>query len=229
MSVMPTDEESRQLYRPIAIALGELTYNWNLLQEHLCRLFAVVMNENNTDDEDAEDEDELTQHKKNADRDAAIASSPAYAIWHSTPNDYAQRSMLRAAAECIKDQQYGKEIIWLLDQIDKSLRNKRNDALHAPLVISSTVSLGAPPTPAEVTPFTLTKNPRAMNLVGKNLLEELVWYRQTASVLIIHALDLIAVRNPWQPRPLPERPQLPSRGQQTKDMETLLGSVHKES
>jgi hypothetical protein len=181
----PTGQESIKLFEPYAIAMGELVYAWNHLQEELAGLFWRLSGIEN----------------------GAIA----FAIWHSTPNDHAQRAMLRACAEvALADKELPRaEVIWMLDKIDNSLRHKRNNAIHAPL------TLYTDHTGTTVIPYDLTNNPRADSLEGKEILKELIWYRQTADTLRQFCWQLRHALHPARPQPLPGRPTLPHLGPQT--------------
>src|SRR5262245_20451082 len=106
-----------------------------------------------------------------------------------------------------------QEILWLLDQIDRALSHKRNDAVHGPL----TFFVGAEG--ARLVPSPLTNSPRAKSLEGKQLLEEFVWYEQTAWVLGYYARSLdVSIRFGEARYEWPQRPQLPHRGQKTNPM-----------
>jgi hypothetical protein len=68
------------------------------------------------------------------------------------------------------------EILWILDQIDKSLRHQRNNALHAPLTVLTGVFDGALRNWAEANWNAL--NPRAKPLRGKDLIQEFQDYTE---------------------------------------------------
>lgn len=182
----PTGDESKKHLEPYAIAMGELIYGWNHLQEELANLFWRVTGIKN----------------------GAIP----FAIWHSTPSDHNQRMMLRAATEVTyaRNKEAREAIIWLLDRIDNSLRHKRNDAIHAPLVLN-TDALGT-----SVIPYDWTNNPRAGALLGKEILKELIWYRETTDVLRNYSWELRHALHPTRPHALPKKPELPHLGPQTR-------------
>ncbi|MEH2479095.1 hypothetical protein V1282_002452 [Nitrobacteraceae bacterium AZCC 2146] len=181
----PTADATKQIFQPYAIAMGELVYSWNHLQEDLAGLFW-----------------RLSQIENGA---------IAFAIWHSTANDHAQRSMLRAVAEVAlaEKTEVRAEVVWLLDKIDYSLRHKRNDAIHAPLTLFTDQN------GTTVIPYDMTNNPRADSLEGKEILKELIWYRETAEVLRGFCWQLSHSLHPARPQPLPQRPTLPHLGPQT--------------
>jgi hypothetical protein len=131
------------------------------------------------------------------------------AIWNSIRSDRSQRAMLRAIAK--SNEQTGKItgtqyqlIIWLLDRCN-SLAEARDDAVHAPLIAYR----------EGIFPNSAFGNPRASNLLNKDLLSEFRWCRDTALVL-----SDFCGRLDWhfcQPRsyPSPEIPALPNRGRKT--------------
>jgi hypothetical protein len=144
------------------------------------------------------------------------------AIWNSIRSDRSQRTMLKAIAKSteqtgkITDKQYDL-IIWLLERCN-SLAEARDDAIHAPLIAYR----------EGIFPNSTFGNPRASNLLNKNLLSEFRWCRDMAI-----ALSDFCGRLDWhlcQPRsyPLPEIPALPNRGQK-KGPPNQLRQPHKES
>lgn len=177
----PTPEERRKAIEPHVSAIGELVCSWNHLQEELAHLFWRV--------------------SKIPDGDIA------FTIWHSTPNDHAQRSMLRAAARVslAANEKVLGAVTWLLDRIDNSLRHKRNDAVHAPLILA--VGSGG----ITVIPRDCTNNPRAASLEGKDIMKELIWYRETADALQHYCWQLNFVLTSPQ-LPFPEKPICSSVG-----------------
>jgi hypothetical protein len=171
---LPSRKQIRQKKNPYVVALGNLVIAWNTLQEQLAELFWAIT--------------ELSD------------STIPLAVWHSTNNDRAQRQMLRAVVDSMYSQRAVREldsklkaailrkkddITWLLNKAN-SLADQRNDAVHAPLwfVIDTTGSdkIG------EMVPATFYGNPRAGKLVGKNLLKEFRWYKESTDVLAGYAL-----------------------------------------
>lgn len=185
------------IFEPYALELGLLVYAWNHLQDDLARLFSLMFGIGN---------------------DAA-----AFAVWHSTPSDLAQRKMLRAAAEVklAKDRRTLDEIIWLLDKVDHMLSSKRNNAIHAPVVIKT--GIGG----ATIAPYEMALNPRAAALKDKDIIKELIWYRDTAVELRKFSSALYRAiaddDEPW-----PNRPTLPHLGQQTRAKEKPPAKPRKE-
>lgn len=81
--------------------------------------------------------------------------------------------------------------------------------LHAPLVLFTSGST------TTVVPYDLTNNPRADSLEGKEILKELIWYRETAEVLRHYCWEMRHALHPGRLQPLPKRPALPPLGPQT--------------
>jgi len=177
----PTTKEQIALLRPYQLAIGDLAIMWNQLHDRLAELFWTVTGVEN--------------------------GMIALAIWHSTPSDFAQRKMLRAAtsARFDKDSKERIEIDYILDIIDKSLSAKRNDAIHAPLYILTNITYGS-----RVEPHADPIHPRVRSLKGKSALDEYKWYSRMCSETALYAFK---IRNSlafpdfhsW-----PERPPLPT-------------------
>jgi hypothetical protein len=192
----PSQKELHEAFRPYAVELGYLIYAWNRLHERLAALFFAVGTFENRE--------------------------VAHAIWHSTPSDLAQRKMLRAAAETglKKDCRAQKEIIWLLDQIDKSLSDKRNNALHTPFMMMVS-NLGIT---LDVDWTSLA--PRTSKLRGKDLIKEFAWYQEYTDALSAYVQE-IRVFLPRAPEAWPERPLLPHLGQKTSHTESTQKKKNK--
>jgi hypothetical protein len=181
---------TKAAFRPYAVELGQLAIAWNQLHHNLALLFKLLLR---------------------AESDVA-----AGAIWYATDNDFTQRKMLRAIVETDQNSPpamqkilpaHREEILWILDQTDSSLRHKRNNALHAPLMLLRGVYDDAVRSWVEA--HFNPQNPRARPLRGKDLIEEFRDYTALADVLgsyanvIWHTITFSAVH------PLPERPLLP--------------------
>jgi hypothetical protein len=195
----PTGEPSKKLltpaqrerariraFRPLAIELGWIVYEWNRLHEALGELFADLI---------AEDRTRI-----------------GFAVWYATTNERTQRDMLRAAVKAVnayaenpKPQEHA-EILWLLDELN-TLAGRRNTAVHSPLVLITSSDLSQ----VEIMPHYFFGNPRATELRNKSLPEEFKWYRDHLSKLALFAerLHYSLVFPEFQ---LPERPKLPPRG-----------------
>lgn len=129
--------------------------------------------------------------------------------------------MLKAAAEVTFASEAIKaafpkalaDTLWLLDRA-QSLADRRNDALHSPFIVSySNASYS-------VQPDVFLGHPRASKFAGKNVLAELKWYRERATVLRGFAYRLFyalrfgkMMERHHGPFPWPERPILPLLGQ----------------
>lgn len=181
-------------FRPLAIELGWLTYEWNRLHESLGEIFANVI--------------------AGPYLDSGDMVRPPLAAWHTLTNERTQREMLRAAIKSRyllnepKPKIHG-EISWVLDKLE-ALASKRNDAIHAPLAFTNVSDLEAEG--VEILPFYFLGNPRAIGLKDKSLLEEFKWYRNHLEKLADYAESLIFAMK-FSEYTWPDRPQLPPRGQ----------------
>jgi hypothetical protein len=186
MTKRPTEKQLDKAFAPLALEIGKLNRAWNMLHEHLGSLFAHIVNNSNL--------------------------SIPLAVWYSTPSDRSQREMLRAAINAFgaldvqKHPTAKDDIKWLLNQCDP-LADRRNDALHAPLVITSTDSRKI----IEILPHYFLGNPRARKLKDKNILDQVRRYRTMAETLRDYALSLwfhLGQQDSW-----PQRPLMPTLGQ----------------
>lgn len=181
-------------FRPLAIELGWLTYEWNRLHESLGEIFANVI---------------AAEYLNRGDM-----VRPPLAAWHALTNERAQRQMLSAALDSRylliepKPKIHG-EISWVLGKLE-ALAGKRNDAIHAPLAFVNVSDLEAEG--VEILPFYFLGNPRATGLRDKSLLEEFKWYRNHLEGLADYAGSLIFAMK-FSDYTWPDRPQLPPRGQ----------------
>lgn len=196
---VPPGQQLKDVFEPYALELGLLVYSWNHLQDELARLFSVIVG-------------------------LPTRTEMALAIWHSTPSDLAQRKMLRAAIEVVfaKNKPAKDDLIWLLDKVDQSLSGKRNNAIHAPVVIRTGFH------GATIAPYELALNPRAIALRGKDIVNELIWYRDTAVALRQYCSLLVRSLTKSEPDTWPKRPLLPHLIQQTKAKEKPLAKPRKE-
>jgi hypothetical protein len=176
---VPSGQERQETIEPYLIEIGALVLSWNYLHEELANLFWRVTGIPN----------------------GAIA----FAIWHSTPSDLTQRKMLRAAVEVVygENDETRERILWLLNKVDHFLAQKRNDALHAAVVLL------VEPEGTKIIPQNFTNSPRADSLEGKQIIKELIWYRETADALKWDARMLRQALHPKRPQPLPEKPKMP--------------------
>ena len=180
-----TTRKKLQILRPYKQELGELVFAWNSLHDELAHLFGLVIK--------------------------IPRVETAFAIWHSTPSDLAQRKMLRNAVEAefsSKDNRKA-DLLWLLDKVDYGLSQKRNDAIHAPI----TIRLDPEGNVIGVEPTSWSNSPRAKSLGGKDLLRELTWYRMSAVVLCLYVIDVCLALDPSARQPWPHRPLLPNAGE----------------
>lgn len=178
-------KQLRRAFKPYGLNLGELVFIWNKLHQNLSVLFELVV--------------------KSPSRKMGVS------IWHSTDNDYAQRRMLRAAAQVATQltPAHREDILWVLDRIDDTLRHNRNDAIHAPLTFIQGLSEAAK---ISVIPDPGSDSPRAKSLWKKgfnDLNEYLEENIALASILSDFAGDMFdAILNP-SGRTWPDRPDLP--------------------
>ena len=113
------------------------------------------------------------------------------------------------------------DIKWLLSKVDK-LADQRNDAIHAPLALTSSDAFVG----VEVMAAYFDGNPRAIKLKDKDILAELRWYRESAEVLRSYALSLwFSLGHP--DRSLPQRPEMPLLGQSQSQRRSRLRSPAK--
>jgi hypothetical protein len=188
-----TTSTAKAAMRPYAAELGLLANAWNNLQTNLSSLFTLFLGAKNP--------------------------YAAMAIWYSADSDVVQRNMLRALIRAegmylpppykvsfTADQ--AQDIFYILDEIDQKLRHKRNNAIHAPLMIITGVHGEKVRNWAE--PHFNEQNPRATPLRGKDLIEEFRNYTAQIERLSKYAFQMWQALNPlyggrtaW-----PERPPL---------------------
>ena len=175
------ERERARVFRPLAIEIGWVVYEWNRLQAAIGELFADVVSKENP--------------------------RLGFSIWHSlAANERAQREMLRAAVDAAwpDKRRAHQDISWILTKVD-ALAGRRNVAIHSPLVF-----VNEPSGSIDILPMYFFGNPRAAELKGKSLLEEYLWYRDHLSKLagfaeILH-YAIVFPEYAW-----PDRPQLLSR------------------
>jgi hypothetical protein len=178
-------EQERQ-FKPLAIELGWIAYEWNRLHEALGELFADAMG---------------------ADTYTALSA------WHAVRSDLTQRHMLKAAAAHRAERSPPENTsLWLalVDLVDavNKLSDKRNNAIHAPLVFVTDIDGGA----VEVRPLEFFGNEKARKLANRDLLPEFQWYRRSGAVLANYANMLHYAFNDPNHQ-LPPKPILPTLGQ----------------
>jgi hypothetical protein len=183
---IPSKETHARTLEPYLRAVGSVAYHWNHLQEALGYLFARIIN---------------------------VDHNVGLAVWHALTSDRSQREILKAAAKTAKLPEMPKfeaDVSWLLKEVD-ILANQRNDALHAPCIVTSTG--------LEVTiyPAIGSKSPRAKSMWGKEIMKELVWYESKAKTLTIFAdkleRQITRRRSNVKLDAWPERPLMPTLGQ----------------
>jgi hypothetical protein len=175
-------------YEPYATAIGYLVREWNYLQNKFCDLFCTIME--------------------------PTAYEVASAVWYAVQNDRLQRSLLIAAASKRLAPEHGPKNKNLLKGIKwgvckaNGLGSQRDDTIHSPVTMLLE-------DPIRFVSMYFHGNPRAMNLKGKDLLDEFELYRQNAVILKNYLSQLEYCLRLWlrgtptdmQP-PSPEKPQL---------------------
>ena len=182
--MLPTADEITQTFEPYTKALGQVAHAWNYFQETLGRLFAVVID---------------------------LDDSVALPIWYSTTSDRAQREMLKAACRATlgnweqKFPRFEADITWLLNKAN-AVAEQRNDAIHAPCGIAQN------PDGIEIAPAYFGGNPRALRLKDKSILKEFALYEASAETLSKYSKGmfnaLVSPSSTW-----PDRPLMPTLGQ----------------
>ena len=185
--------------RPYLAELGRLANAWNHLHHNLSSLFSLILRCPN--------------------------AYVGQALWHSLESDVLQRKMLRSLITAddlplpaaISHHQYkplltkfqAHEILYVLNEIDNNLRHKRNNAIHAPLILMSGINNKGVRSWAEA--HFNTQNPRAKPLLGKDLIDEFRRYSEDLERLSTYANEMWLALNPfYSPRhSWPERPPSP--------------------
>jgi len=181
---------AQEAFEAYALALGQVAYTWNYLQDELGQLFVVV---------------------------TGMDDRTALSVWYSSDNDRVQRNMLKAAILASNKDRWlprfqtaRDDMLWLVHQAN-ALSDQRNNAIHAPTTMV-TMHAGREMV-ASISAY-INGHPRARRLWGKRLLTEFSWCAQTADTLSAFTRQATqALRNelmPW-----PDRPALPARGQKT--------------
>jgi hypothetical protein len=149
------DRERLRVFRPVALELAWLIYEWNRLHAAMGELFSMLVPEHS--------------------RPVLIA------VWHTLTAERVQWDMLKngAAAAKFLPERGREDINWLIKQMDK-LGGKRNDAVHSPLIFVNDWSAET----IGIMPFMFLGNPRAKSLFvattakeKTDLKTEFGWYR----------------------------------------------------
>lgn len=179
--------EQERKFKPLAVEIGWIAYEWNRLQEALAELFSDAME---------------------------AKTLIAFNVWHSVRSDLAQREMLKAAATyreataAPEAKPLWSAVLDLIHETDK-ISHKRNDALHVPLVFVNDLRADN----IEIETLGFFGNPKARKLATKELIKEFNWYRNSAATLAQYAQILHFAFNASEHFPLPPKPVLPTLGQ----------------
>jgi hypothetical protein len=184
------DRARVRAFRPLAIELGWLVYEWNRLQAALADLFADIVCKGD--------------------------SRVPLAIWHTINSERDQRRMLQAAIDATYILESPKprahdDISWILKQLN-TLAGRRNDAIHSPLVFITQLDAAGQMEGVDILPMYFFGNPRAAQLKDKSLLQEFKWYRDHLGRLA-HFAETLHFALVFPDFSWPDRPQLPPVGQ----------------
>jgi hypothetical protein len=179
----------RKFFRAYGADIGLMTIAWNQLHHNLSELFEYVVK--------------------------STTPKLSMAVWHSTDSDFTQRKMLRAAVERathLTDTQRDG-ITWVLNAIDETLRHRRNDAIHAPVVVNFPLTQLKK---AYVAVNERSESPRVIAMKGKDLRAECQLYTKTAIALNAYAHEAVmSIRLGEKRRAWPAKLVLP-HARQTK-------------
>ena len=209
-----TARERKAKLRRHTHELGYLTLAWNQLHDNLSAIFSALLRTRYAD--------------------------AGQVLWHALDNDFAQRKMLRAIVSLeaknpnpeLIPASWGKreprplpkkqcdEVLWILDQIDNKLRHKRNNAIHAPLILARVMTDSGPKLTIEahLNPF----NPRAKPLRGLDLIQEFRRYGDHAEMLARYAGQIRRALYAWT-APWPDRPAWPRAHKTTPKTRRVSG------
>ena len=164
-----------------ALAIGKIVMAWNEYHETLGEIYAEICG-----------------------RDKWSASLDD---WHSVRNDVGQRSKLLKAAESgLQANAHALEAInWIIETTDEILREQRNIGVHMPLM-SFTDEKGT----HQILPLTVFGNPRALNMVGRDLLEDYAHFERQIRAMFGYAMAIQFNLSPVRqgPEQWPDKPTL---------------------
>ncbi len=158
----------QRAFKPYGVALARVVFHWNKLHESLSLLFTVIVKP-----------PPKTSVHPVTDPERALP----LAIWHSTESDSTQRKMLREAAINAQNLtgKQRKDIIEVLNTIDRQLRGYRNKATHAPLNFAEKVVAAGSELYLHANPGSANKY--AQELKDADLIEEFEKYAALAEGL----------------------------------------------
>lgn len=173
-------------FDPVAKEIGHLIRNWNHLHEQLVTIFALVLTPDNM--------------------------GVPLAVWHTQQSDFQQREMLRAALKkwyksddrfknCLS---FTDETLWLLNECENTLRDRRNNVMHTPL----NILMNCDTFEFFVEPNDFQQHKRAVKMKNEDLLPYIKHLRESTLLLSTYAIAIWV--NMRMNRPLPQRPKLPA-------------------
>ncbi len=184
-------------FKPYALAIGQMALAWNELHEALGHLFGEAL-------------DLKTGH------DARIQCA---AVWGAITSDRQKRLVLDAAMSWVMPERHQKfpkltrDVLWLTNRAN-SLEDRRNNVIHSPLDEATGLAAAiAGLQHGDVYPGGFLneragKLGRATTFAGKDLLNEMIVYRDYAQKLADFSDDIFAAWRGKAPT-WPEQPALP--------------------
>jgi flagellar biosynthesis chaperone FliJ len=141
-----------------ALAVGRIVLAWSEFQEVLGQVYAGLFGKKGW--------------------------AKALTNWQALKSDHQQRQMLRKVVpdKLAMDEKAKEELIWLLDQTDEVIADKRNVGVHAPLM-SFTDEKGK----HKILPLAMFGNKRAALLAGKDILTEYDHYERQIRKMATYA------------------------------------------
>jgi hypothetical protein len=178
----PSLPYTQKIFRPYALALGQMNMAWNDLHLSLCQLFCTLMGGGDI--------------------------GKFLAIWSNIPQDRVQRDVLLAVAKLdhnvmrAPDNKLLKSIEWICSTTTAH-EDYRNDIIHSPLMAHGIAK------PA-IVPVTGLRHKRAKKLLGRgDLLRNIRRHRDIYEAIRNFAVELDAAMSRTRVGPWPNIPQLP--------------------
>ena len=216
---------SRKAFTPYALAIGQSTLAWNFLHERLSDLFNDILYALGLDTPE---------------------NTYGLAVWNSSTVDRAKRKMLQALTDSLYEGCFVRKrslcfpkgrvaelqaaIGFILKEAN-SLEDARNNAIHAPLMSNEDDECESEPTVIKVTPFDSFGNYRAQRMVGKDLLAEYRYLRDSARTLANYTAAVMESFLQFKGEPVawPSIPRMPTREQKIRRPSRLRRPLPKSS